>query len=282
MSDNINDNKFLQCQKTKALYSSATSSPQPNILIRTALFTPKSKSKKPKTFEQRDVTTEFKQINYFASEGYDTAAISGPNLDMQVDFKVWCGVVFAFSKYGLNDNKITLKFTEFARFCGYKSKTFGKPLRLQIEKSLGKLRSQSIQFKTKTAKKSVMTGLLFKAEYDVDEDVIVLFADENLWEIFTLDHQVLISIDVLKKLPYSEVAQCLYLYFASFPQNPFPISYGRMQKRLQLNMPSKEVNRSIRTAILKLEALGYLKGEWVEFHEEKAYKITERCKSITI
>jgi hypothetical protein len=271
---------FADEKKKTALYSSIKSSPQPNVLIRTALFAPQSK--KPNSFEQRDVTTEFKNIEYFSSEGYDSASIIGPRLNIQIDFKVWCGIVFAFSKYGLNNNKITLKFTEFAKYCGYKPARYNKYLRLQIENSLDRIQSQKIRFKTKDAKKSVATGLLFKGEYDTEKDVIVLLADENLWEIFTLDHQVLISLEVLSKLPQSEVAQCLYLYFASFPQNPYPITYERMQKRIQLNMPSKEANRSIRNAIKKLEGLGYLKGEWVEFHDEKAYKITSRNKSITI
>jgi hypothetical protein len=273
MSEHINEYVGLQCEKTKALFSRPKLPPQPNILIRAALFTPDNRIGTPEIFEQRDVTTELKQTGCFSLGWYDMATISGPKLNVQVDFKIWRGIILTFSKYGLNDKKITLKFTEFAKYCGYKPQRFTKKLRLRVEKSLDKIQSQAIEFKTKDAKKPVATELLLKCDYDVEKDVIVLLADESLWEIFTLNHQVLNSLDVLAKLHHKEVAQCLYLYFASFPQNPYPITYESMQNRLKLSMVKKEVNRSIRVAIKNLEELGFLKGEWVVFQNEKAYKI---------
>lgn len=275
------DEKFLPAVLSNDLYSSISSSPQPNALIRTALFTPKAR-KKVNAIEHLDVTDAFSEIEYFGKEGYDTATIHGVRLNVQTDFKIWCGIVFAFSKYGINSNKVTLKFTEFAKLCGYKSNRFNKPLRDQIDKSLDRLQSQKIRLKTKNTMKSVSTGLLLKAEFDIKADTITLLGDENLWELYSLDYQVLISMSVLAKLPNSEAAQCLYLFFASLPQDPWPVNFERMRKRLQLNMATKEINRSIKNAIKKLEDTGYLTGTWVTFHNKTAYKITSRNKSKAI
>jgi len=275
------DERFLPSVLSNELYSSLSSSPQPNALIRTALFTPKAR-KKINAIEHLDVTDAFSEIEYFGKEGYDTATIHGARLNVQTDFKIWCGIVFAFSRYGINSNKVTIKFTEFAKLCGYRSNRFNKPLRDQLDKSLDRLQSQKIRLKTKNTMKSVSTGLLLKAEFDIKADTITLMGDENLWELYTIDYQVLISLSVLTKLPNSEAAQCLYLFFASLPQNPLPVSLGRMRKRLQLNMAIKEINRSIKNAIKKLEDTGYLTGVWVTFHDEKSYQITSRNKNKAI
>jgi len=274
--------QFLPSHLANDLYSSTSSSPQPNALIRTALFTPKAKKRVGIDHERLDVTDAFREITYFSTEGYDSATIHGPSLNVQIDFRIWCGVVLAFSKYGLKSNRIGLKFTEFAAMCGYSSKRFNKGLRQQIEKSLDRIQDQKIRLRKTDSSKFLATGLLLKASYEVEKDLVVLLADENLWEIYALDHQVLIRLNVLSNLPHSEVAQCLYLFFASLPQNPLPVSYDRMQKRLQLNMKPKEVNRSIRNAIKKLEVIGYLEGVWVKFHDQSAYKITFRDKKLIL
>lgn len=261
------------------LYSSLNSSPQPNVLVRTALFSPVGHATKGKHIES-NVTESFRKIEYFSKEGYDSATIDGVELNVQIDFKIWCGIVFAFSKYGINSNDITLKFTEFARLCGYQSSRFNKKLRIQIEKSLTRLQSQKIRLKKNSATKFTATGLLLKASYDINNDTITLLGDSSLWELYSLDYQILISLEILNKLPRAEVAQCLYLFFASLPEDPLPVSYDRMQARLNLKMPPKEVNRSIRNAIDKLEKLGYLTGVWTTFHKKKAYQITSRNRKL--
>lgn len=270
---------YLNEHLSKDLYCSQSSSPQPNSLIRMALFTPSSRVNK-KDVREYDITVPIRTIEYFSKEGFDTATIRGIPLNIQIDFKVWCGIVFAFSKYGLESNTIEMRFTEFADMCGYDSKRFNKRLRSQIEKSLDRIQDQKIRFRKKDSGKFVATGLLLKAYYDIEQDIIALVADEKLWELYSVDHQILVSLDILRKLPRAEVAQCLYLYFSSLPEDPLPINYERMRKRLNMNMADKEVNRQIRTAITKLEKLGYLTGLWVTFHKEKAYKITARNRKL--
>lgn len=274
--------QYLPQVLTNQLYSSSSSSPQPNALIRTALFTPKKRNAKSAE-EFLELTEAFREVKYFNQEGYDSAIITGPTLSIQSDFKVWCGIIFAFSKYGYDSNEISLKFTEFAGLCGYKPTRFNKALRTQIEKSLFRLQAQKIHMKTKSAKKSIATGLILRSEYDTEKDTVKLMADSNLWELYTLDHQVLISLNVLAKIPYSEAAQCLYLFFASLPENPLPVSLQRMRSRLRLNMSEKESNRSVRNAIKKLESTGYLKGSWTKnFHKQTSYIIHSRNKKIKI
>ena len=271
------DSRFLADSLVDNLYSSSSASVQPNALVRTALFTPKSR-KKSNDVGVIDLTESFREITYFKKEGYDSVIIVGAKLNVKVDFKVWCGIVLAFSKYGISSNKITLKFTEFAKLCGYKTSRIDKPLRTQLKNSLFRLQGQQLQLQTKDSMKAKATGLLLTAQFDVAYDIVELMADENLWELYVVDRQVLISLNVLSLLPYSEAAQCLYLFFASLPADPFPISYERMRMRLQLNMADKEANRSIRNAIKKLEGTGYLNGHWVTFYDESAYKITRRNK----
>ncbi|MGL4894459.1 MAG: RepB family plasmid replication initiator protein, partial [Shewanella sp.] len=70
-----------------------------------------------------------------------------------------------------------------------------------------------MSFRRKNTEKAVHTGMLLRAMYDGEADIVELMADETLWDLYRLDYQVLVSLRVLEKLPRAEVAQCLYLYF---------------------------------------------------------------------
>ncbi|EOX4795162.1 MULTISPECIES: RepB family plasmid replication initiator protein [Vibrio] len=262
----------------ESLYISKTDTVQPNVLLRTPLFVPVGKHKG--TIVSNDITESFRTLELFKSEGYDSVIIEGKRLNPQTDFKVWCGIIFAFSKYGYDTDAINLPFSDFVKLCGYPSKRIDKNLRLQIEASLGRLQGQNIRFKRKDAKKSISTSLVLKASYDFDEDVVSLVGDKELWEVYRVDHQILVSLNVLQKIPKSETAQCLYLFIVGLPQNPLPITLSRMRARLLLNMPNKEANRSIKKAIEKLESIGYLKGEWVQFNGEAAYLVHVRDREL--
>ncbi len=260
------------------LYISATDSVQPNVLLRTPLFSPVGKKSDSRV--ANDLTEQFKDLEFFKLEGYDSVSVSGRKLNVQTDFKVWCGIIFAFSKYGHNTDKITFKFTEFVKLCGYEPRRFNQELRDQVGQSLERIQSQSLAFKTKDNSKLMATSLVHKAFYDTGEDIVTLVADPDLWEIYRIDRQILISLKVLEKLPRAETAQCLYLFFVSLPERPIPVTLSRMRERLRLKMADKEVNRSIRNAISKLESIGYLQGEWVKFNGESAYQIHKRDKAL--
>lgn len=121
---------------------------------------------------------------------------------MDCDFKVWFGVIYAFSKYGLNSNKIGLKFTEFAKGCGFVSKRIDARLRSSIHESLGKLRNKSVSFNCGAdVRVGYQTSLLKTGYFDADKDIVQLEADEKLWELFQLDYRVLLQQHAIKALP---------------------------------------------------------------------------------
>lgn len=258
------------------LYISKDASVHPNLILRTPLFT----SKKTKGLTTIDATETLCDSAIFKSEGYDYVNIIGPTLSVSLDFKIWCGVLFSFYKYGYETDSISLSFIEFAKLCGFPSRRLNKVLRDTIEKSLLKLSMQSIHFKTNNSKKTKFTSLILKGSFDADNDIISLTADPEIWELYAIDHQILLNLSALNNLAGSETAQCLYLFFASLPKNPLPVSLKRIRDRLKLSMANKESNRSIKTAIKRLEDIGYLMGEWVTWNDAPAYKITKRNKNL--
>ncbi|MGR2997600.1 RepB family plasmid replication initiator protein [Vibrio vulnificus] len=263
-----------------ALTCTNTTSVQPNVLLRTGVFTPVGRRNAPK-FVDMDLSDELRSLELCQKEGYDKVSVRGDKLNVETDFKVWCGIVLAFSTYGEKSNKITMKFSDFAKFCSYPSRRFDKNLRRQIGESLGRIQSQSLSFVRKGATKGVHTGLLLKAEYDELDDIVSLMADESLWDLYRLDYQVLVSIKVLDKLPRAEVAQCLYLYFVALPERPLPVSFERLRERLQLNTSVKEANRKIKNGLKKLEDIGFLSGCTVKKGSENFYIVSTRNKKLT-
>lgn len=265
--------------KSDSLVSNHLTSVQSNILLRTGVFAPVGRRFSGK-YKVLDLSEDFRSLELCRKEGYDTVVIKGVRLNIETDFKVWCGVVLSFNKFGEKTNKITLKFGEFAKYCGYASKRFDHNLRKQIGDSLGRIRSQTLSFELKGQVKGVHTGLLYKAEYDEFADKVVLMADESLWDLYSMNYQVLDSMKVLARLPRAEVAQCLYLYLLSLPQNPVPVSFGRLRERLQLQATTKEANRRIKEGLQKLESIGLLKGSIVYKNREAYYIIEDRIKSL--
>lgn len=265
--------------KSDSLVSNHLTSVQSNILLRTGVFAPVGRRFSGK-YKVLDLSEDFRSLELCRKEGYDTVVIKGVRLNIETDFKVWCGVVLSFNKFGVKTNKITLKFGEFAKYCGYASKRFDHNLRKQIGDSLGRIRSQTLSFELKGQVKGVHTGLLYKAEYDEFADKVVLMADESLWDLYSMNYQVLDSMKVLARLPRAEVAQCLYLYLLSLPQNPVPVSFGRLRERLQLQATTKEANRRIKEGLQKLESIGLLKGSIVYKNREAYYIIEDRIKSL--
>ncbi len=59
------------------------------------------------------------EIIHCGGEGYSQIQIYGPRLDMDSDFKSWCGIVYALSNRPLDsEGQLELNFPEFAKFCG--------------------------------------------------------------------------------------------------------------------------------------------------------------------
>lgn len=263
------------------LFSTDKTSVQPNILLRAPVFSPIGRSAKLSA-EKKDLSVELRDLEICKKEGYDYISIQGPKLNIETDFRVWCGVVLAFSKYGLNSSTIEMQFTEFAKFCGYKTKRIDSKLRTQIDGSLKRIRGQVLDFKGNNSKKSQISGLLSKAVYDIDSDSLELSADESLWDLYQIDRRVLVSMTVISKLPRAEVAQCLYLFFLSLPPNPYPVSFSRLRDRLQLLSCTKEANRRIKAGIEKLESIGFISGSFAMKNGERYYLIDKRNLKLLI
>jgi len=253
-------------------------------LLRVGVFVPirKTKIAQDRPICTADISTEFRRLEFARKEGFENISIVGQGLNFETDFKVWCGVVRAFNEHGYSTAAIEFKFTEFAKMCGFSSKRLDKPLRKRIHESLIRLRGQTISFSKPKTDKVYVGGLLSSASFDFDADIINLIADPNLWELYTIDHLILLKHNVLQKLQRSEVAQCLYVFLAALPKNPAPISFTRIRDRLGLTSSEvKEQNRTITNAIKKLKDIGFLQGEVITKEGERYLFIDKRCQKLT-
>ncbi|WP_251991173.1 RepB family plasmid replication initiator protein [Escherichia coli] len=94
---------------------------QPKILLRLRVFVPtlKSTDKGGRKNHRIDATEPLSRLSIVEGEGYSQIQIYGPRLDMDSDFKSWCGIVYALSSRPLDsEGQLVLNFPEFAKFCG--------------------------------------------------------------------------------------------------------------------------------------------------------------------
>jgi hypothetical protein len=236
-----------------------SSTVQPVALMRLGLFVPTLKRKGQKVESVTiDASDELAKLEIAQAEGYTNIKIHGPRLTMETDFKVWIAIILCFAKYGLNTNTIELTFSQFASMAGYPDKEKNSVLRRRIADSLTRLRGTTISLSSKNAGKHLATGLLQIGKFDAEADKIKLVGDEQLWELYRVDHQVLLQLAVLKRLANKGSAQALYTFIESLPEKPFPLSFERIKRRLNLTTPDGQQNRTIKKAVDDLIAAGYL------------------------
>lgn len=255
---------------------------QPVALMRLNIFVPASRPAKGAQ-ASIDATSVLKDLEFSRREGYDNVRITGERLSMAIDFKVWVGVIQAFSKYGLKSNSITLSFHEFAAMCHFESKRFDKRLRQSIADALTRIRGKTITF-TKTGtegpKRVAATGLLKTGEFDFENDRVELEADSRLWELYQTDYTVLLRHKPINALTRKEAAQALYTFIESLPLNPVPISFERIRARLSLLSPVKEQNRIIKQALQQLQEIGYLEHSLTRKGKETYVVIHRRSANL--
>ncbi|GAB0551235.1 hypothetical protein KU15F71_45070 [Escherichia coli] len=95
---------------------------QPKVLLRLGVFVPtlKSMDKGGRKNHRIDATEPLSRLSIVEGEGYSQIQIYGPRLDMDSDFKSWCGIVYALSNRPLDsEGQLVLNFPEFAKFCGF-------------------------------------------------------------------------------------------------------------------------------------------------------------------
>ncbi|WP_147200801.1 RepB family plasmid replication initiator protein [Pantoea sp. CCBC3-3-1] len=247
--------------KTYSLIPSANKTVQPIALMRLGVFVPSAKNKPVRGIATIDASEDFRELELAAAEGYTDITIRGSRLDMSTDFKTWIGAIRAFSKfekYGVDKNRIKMPFTEFAKLTGIAVDDINKRSRARFFLSLTRLASIVISFKNKSGTKSYVTHLLNSAQFDTEEDTIILEGDSRLWELYTFDHKVLLQLKAIQALPRKESAQALYVYIESMPNGFIQVSLDRLRERLNLTSSKSAQNLAVRNAMKELERIGYL------------------------
>ncbi|AQV28279.1 RepB family plasmid replication initiator protein [Klebsiella variicola] len=268
---------LVEIDENKKLMPSRNATVQPVALMRLGLFLPSLKRKGKDTENiSIDASNELQSLELARAEGYTDIRITGPRLSMETDFKVWVGIILAFSKYGLNSSTIELPFSEFATLCGFSSKDKDKGLRTRLADSLIRLRSTTIKLASEKDRNGVVSGLLSRGKWDEKDDIMELTADESLWELYQFDRQVLLQMFIIRQLANKGTAQALYTFIESLPERPIPLSFARIKRRLMLTSPNNQQNRVINKAIDELKAVGYLDGDVVKKDGEWHLIITRR------
>jgi len=271
---------------TKSLNVNSASTVQSLAVLRLGLFTPVNRTKiltEKNNARMIDVSDEFRSLELAKQEGFREISIVGLKLNFDTDFKVWCGIVRAFNLYGYNSENITFNFTEFAKLCGFSSKQSDQRLRERIEDSFIRIRSQTLKFHKPSTGKSYIGGLVSNAMLDQANDAISITADAKLWDLYNIDHTVLLKLKAFTQLKRMEAAKCLYVYLCALPQNPVPISFTRLRERMQLTSKAiKEQNRTIVNAINKLIEIGFLQGHIVKNENDRYLLVEHRCQKLEL
>lgn len=241
----------------------------PNLILRTPIFTPVGRTATVKG-RVADLSSAMREISFARTEGYEEVKIFGSKLSIDTDFKVWTGIVRAFDVYGFQPRGLSMTFSEFAKFCGYPSSAQSSVLKARVDSSLTRIMSQVITFSA--GSRAHKTHLLQSATYDIDANKITLVPDERLWELYRIDHEILLSLDTQAALQRRETAQCLYMFIHALPSNPAPLSFSRIRSRLCLTGSEAEVNRSIVNGLAELAKIGYL-----DYHLTPGGKGKDRC-----
>ncbi|WP_326972821.1 RepB family plasmid replication initiator protein [Candidatus Pantoea carbekii] len=243
----------------------ANNTVQPIALMRLGIFVPTLKSlknNKNKTFISIDATEELTRLYLAKAEGFEKVEIVGPRLDMDNDFKTWVGIIHSFAKHHnkIIGDKVQLPFVEFVKLCGIPSNRSSKKLRERISPSLKRIAGTTISFTSNMGQdsKEYITHLVQSAYYDTKQDIVILQADPQLFELYKFDRKVLLQLKAINALKRRESAQALYTYIESLPKNPVPISLARLRERLNLRSPVFSQNQTVRRAIQQLKEIGYL------------------------
>lgn len=232
---------------------------QPVALMRIGLFVPTLKNTNKSKINRRnvtDATEELIQLSIAKTEGYKDVQITGLRLDMDTDFKVWLGIIRSMSEHGVVGGRLKLSFVEFVKMCGFDTRRSNKIMRDRIGNALFKLASVTLKFQNET--KGWTTHLVQSATYDVVEDTVEIEAEPKLFELYNMDHRVLLRLKAIDALQRKESAQALYTFIESLPADLYPLSMKRLRDRLNLTSNVYTQNHIVRKAMDQLKEIGYL------------------------
>ena len=238
---------------------------QPKVLLRLGVFVPtlKSTDKGGRKNHRIDATEPLSRLSIVEGEGYSQIQIYGPRLDMDSDFKSWCGIVYALSNRPLDsEGQLVLNFPEFAKFCGFDTKRIDKQLRERFDASLTRIARTSISFvKKKPGTDDQITinmHLVESTYYDSSTGKIVIKPNSKLNTLYRVDGKTRLYLKTLQKLARKESAQALYLYLAELPSTFYRIGFDRLRERLQLSSHLGNQNATVKKVLGQLKEIGFL------------------------
>lgn len=267
--------------KLTKLNINSSSTVQPNVLLKTPVFTPATRSK-VRTGRTVDLG-RIEELLVDEMEGYSNIKIHGLRLSVETDFRVWCGVVRVIQDSGYkSEGEITLPFTEFAKLCGYDVRRIDKTLRDRLKKSMTRIMTQVVEFGNKNEDMTTLVHLVSKAVLNTQNDTIKITPCPSLWKLYRMDYTTILKQKVIDALPRSELAICLYMYIQSMPEKPGVRSMTRLRERMRLTGEIKSQNRSIVNGLEKLKEIGYLRYQLVHKKRDTVLRIDARDQKLKL
>ena len=238
---------------------------QPKVLLRLGVFVPtlKSTDKGGRKSHSIDATESLSRLSIVEGEGYNQIQIYGPRLDMDTDFKVWVGIIYALSNKKLDDDdQLELNFADFAKYCGFETKRIDRQLKDRFDASLTRIARTNISFVKSIPgtddRITINMHLVESTYYDSHTGKIVIKPNSKLNTLYRVDGKTRLYLKALQKLSRKESAQALYLYLAELPPTFYRIGFDRLRERLQLTSHLGNQNATVKKALQQLKDIGFL------------------------
>lgn len=238
---------------------------QPKVLLRLGVFVPtlKSTDKGGRKSHSIDATDSLSRLSIVEGEGYNQIQIYGPRLDMDTDFKVWVGIIYALSNKKLdNDDQLELNFADFAKYCGFETKRIDRQLKDRFDASLTRIARTNISFVKSVPgtddRITINMHLVESTYYDSHTGKIIIKPNSKLNTLYRVDGKTRLYLKALQKLSRKESAQALYLYLAELPPTFYRIGFDRLRERLQLTSHLGNQNATVKKALQQLKDIGFL------------------------
>lgn len=238
---------------------------QPKVLLSLGVFVPtlKSTEKGGRKSYCIDATESLSRLSIIGGEGYNPIQIYGPRLDMDTDFKVWVGIVYALSNKKLShDGQLELIFPEFAKYCGIESKRIDRQLKDCFDALLTRIARTNISFIKKIPGTddhiTINMHLVESTYYDSSTGTIIIKPNATLNTLYRVDGKTRLYFKSLQKLSRKESAQALYLCLAELPATFYRIGFDRLREHLQLTSHLGNQNATVKKALQQLKDIGFL------------------------
>lgn len=246
------------------------------VLLRLGVFVPtlKSTGKGGRKNHSIDATESLSRLSIVEGEGYEQIQIYGPRLDMDTDFKVWVGIIYALSTLKVDsENQLMVNFADFAKYCGFDTKRIDRQLKMRFDASLTRISRTNISFVKPILgtddRITINMHLVENTYFDSSTGQIVIVPNSRLNTLYRVDGKTRLYLKALQKLSRKESAQALYLYLAELPPTFYRIGFDRLRERLQLTSHLGNQNATVRKALQQLNEIGFL--EYTVEKEGKDY-----------